>query len=117
MSSYHLRSPFQSKKFNRIQRIGASYGIKAMCLHFGADLPSKVPVIWNSMLSLKTRANDDTIAHLYAGNIVADQANELITVLQLIETATPHIHVSLHASLFAMMPHLSSLLKHPLKAV
>lgn len=88
-----------------------------MCLHFGADLPTKVPVIWNSIESLKTRANDDTIGQLYAGNINADQANELITVLQLIETATPHLHVSLHVNLFAMLPHMSSLLKHPLKAV
>lgn len=80
-------------------------------------MPNKVPVIWALIESLKTTATDDSIAQLYTGIINVDQANELITVLQLIETATPHLHQSLHDKLFSLMPQMSLLLRHPLKTV
>lgn len=80
-------------------------------------MPIKVPVIWTLIDSLKTTATDESIAQLYTEIINVDQANELVTVLQLIEVATPHLHQSLHDHLFSLMPQLSLLLKHPLKTV
>lgn len=46
-----------------------------------------------------------------------DVAMELMTCLQLIECATPHIHAEIIDELFTLIPKLCLLLKHPLKAV
>lgn len=107
----------QNRKLNRIQRTGASYAVKAICLHFGLNLVTKVPVFWNQIESLKGTVTEEWIKRLYAAPIEIDKANELITAMQLIEVATPCIHSSLHSRLFSLLPHMSILLKHPLKAV
>lgn len=43
--------------------------------------------------------------------------NDLISSLQLIETAAPHLHVALHEQLFALLPHLGFIVRHPLKVL
>lgn len=43
--------------------------------------------------------------------------NDLMTALQLIEIAAPHVHESLQDDLFKLLPKLGILITHPLKAV
>lgn len=46
-----------------------------------------------------------------------DQANDLITCLQLIECTAPFISAAIIDDVFELLPKLCLLLKHPLKAV
>lgn len=52
-------------------------------------------------------------------NLVIDvgQTNDVMTALQLLEVAAPHVHSDLHDRFFELLPALGSLIGHPLKAV
>lgn len=106
----------QTNKLNRIQRVGATYAIKAISLHFGADLMAKVPILWGIMSNM---ANLVPQENSVARDIPVDMAavSELITCLQLLEVVAPYVHVSLQGHLFALLPPMTSLLRHPVKAV
>lgn len=107
----------QSKRQNRTQRIGATFAIKAICVHFGASLMEKVPVFLNLLEALKLLVNDDLVNPVNQNVGDVEKSNELITYLQLIEVIAPHLHSDHHAKLFSLLPHLIILLRHPLKAV
>lgn len=117
MNRYHTIS--QSKRQNRTQRIGATFALKAICLNFGARLMEKVPVFSNILETFKLIVNDDLVDPLQQNGIGGDvdKCNELITHLQLIEVITPYLHVDDHEKIFSLLPHLTILLRHPLKAV
>lgn len=74
------------------------------------------------MLKNTIKVTDEDIASFYAADenqklVNFEQANELITCLQLIECAAVAIHPSLHDDLLELLTPLGLLLKHPLKAV
>lgn len=77
----------------------------------------KVPVFLNLLEALKLLVNDELVNPLNPNVADADKMNELITYLQLIEIITPYLHNEHHARLFSLLPHLTILLRHPLKAV
>lgn len=78
----------------------------------------KVPVFSNLLEALKLLVDDDLVNPLNHDVANVDRGNELITHLQLIEVITPYLHTSIHQEkLFSLLPHLTVLLRHPLKAV
>lgn len=77
----------------------------------------KVPVISNLLEALKLLVNDDLVNPVNQNVADVDKCNELITYLQLIEIVTPYLHNEHHEKLFTLLPHLTILLRHPLKAV
>lgn len=89
--------------------------MKAICLHYGATLIEKVPVFLNFLEAVKLLVDDDLVNPLNAVNV--DKSNELITHLQFIEIITPYLHSDHHTKLFSLLPHLTILIRHPLKAV
>lgn len=107
----------QSKRHSRTQRIGATFAIKAICLHFGARLMDKVPVFSNLLEALKASVNEDLVNPMHPNVSNVDECNKLITHLQLIEVIAPYLHNEHHERLFSLLPHLTVLLRHPQKAV
>lgn len=112
---------FQCREQNRIQRIGAQFAVQAICIYFGKDLIEKVPIFW-SLVKDTIKVTEDDIQSFYktgdAKNPVNfDQANELISCLQLIECTAVAIHSSLSDNLLELLPKLNLLLRHPLKSV
>lgn len=110
------QSKIASTKNNRIQRIGATFAIKAICVKFAADLKTKIPTLWSIADKIQHLVPDE-INLLQMKRIDYTVANELVTCLQLIEIMSPHVHKDLHSSLFNLLPHLTMLLRHPLKAI
>lgn len=105
-----------TNKNNRIQRMGAAFAIKAICEHFGADLFTKLPVFGQIIDNTKNLVQDEaTLLQMKSVDYTA--AHELITCLQLVEVMSPHIHESIVKRLFNLLPHLTQLLRHPLKAI
>uniref|UniRef100_A0A1I8PPP2 TATA-binding protein-associated factor 172 n=1 Tax=Stomoxys calcitrans TaxID=35570 RepID=A0A1I8PPP2_STOCA len=106
-------------KRNRIQRIGSSCAIIKLCQHFGNQLMEKVPVfeqlIYKKIMQFMAAFPKTEIL----SNIIIDvgQTNDLMTSLQLLETAAPYIHDDLHEKLFELLPALGNLIAHPFKAV
>lgn len=106
-------------KRNRIQRIGSSCAIIKLCQHFGNKLMQTVPMfeqlIFHKIKQFMTAFPKMEILN----NIIIDvgQTNDLMTSLQLLETAAPHVHCDLHDKLFELLPWLGSLIAHPFKAV
>lgn len=105
-----------ANKNNRIQRTGAAFAIKAICEHFGAELFIKLPVFGQIVDNTKKLVQDEaTLLQKKHVDFVA--AHELITCLQLVETMSPYIHESIMDRLMDLLPHLTQLLRHPLKAI
>lgn len=105
-----------TNKNNRIQRMGAAFAIKAICEHFGSDLFTKLPIFGQIMDNTKNLVQDEaTLLQMKCVDFAA--AHELITCLQLVEIMSPYIHESIIARLFDLLPHLTQLLRHPLKAI
>ncbi|KAL7730918.1 hypothetical protein ACLKA6_014161 [Drosophila palustris] len=102
----------------RTQRMGAASAIAKLCSTFGERIVDKVPIFQQLMFgkleqfveSVDTDVLVSTLPELTA-------CNELIMSMQLIETAAPHLHESLHSQLFALLPQLGFVVRHPLKVL
>lgn len=80
-----------------------------------------MPIFW-TLINNTIQITEDDIRQMYSiGHdmkpVNFEEANELITCLQLIECAAAAIHPLLVHDLLALLPKLNLLLKHPLKAV
>lgn len=77
---------------------------------------TKVPILWCMMSNM---ANLVPQENAVARDIPVDMAavSELITCLQLLEVVAPYVHESLQGQLLTLLPPLTSLLRHPVKAV
>lgn len=58
-----------------------------------------------------------SMQRLILEKIEQEETNNILTALQLIEVAAPHLHQNLHKSLFDVLPMICLLLQHPLKAI
>ncbi|CRK93000.1 CLUMA_CG006602, isoform A [Clunio marinus] len=105
------------KKVNKTQRIGASFAIESICQYFGEFLSQAVPTLWQLMFDVIMKVDLDYIHRVTHNKIVHDEANNLITSLQLIEIASPHFHEKLHFQLFQALSKFCLLIQHPLKAI
>ncbi|XP_068152549.1 TATA-binding protein-associated factor 172 [Drosophila tropicalis] len=102
----------------RIQRLGSACAITKLCSSFGERIVEKVPIFEQLMfgkLAQFVQETNDTLLY----NTLPDLGvcTELISSLQLIETAAPHLHRALHKELFTLLPHLGFIVRHPLKAL
>ncbi|KAH8236804.1 hypothetical protein KR026_011206 [Drosophila bipectinata] len=102
----------------RIQRLGATSAIEKLCSTFGEHIVDKVSVFQQLMFGKVTQFVKETDEHQLANTLPELGAcTELISSLQLIETAAPHLHVALHPQMFALLPSLAFIVRHPLKSV
>lgn len=64
-----------------------------------------------------TKIDQTYIEQLSKEKIDDKEANEILSSLQLLEVASPHLHKDLHKTLFEALPKLCLLIQHPLKAI
>jgi TATA-binding protein-associated factor len=102
---------------NKIQRIGASFAIESICKFFGSSLREKVPTLWEQMFSNLMKIDENYIKKLSSQIIPQEETNNILISLQLIEIASVHLHVDLHATLFEGLNKICLLLQHPLKSI
>ncbi|XP_017083593.2 TATA-binding protein-associated factor 172 [Drosophila eugracilis] len=102
----------------RIQRLGAACAIEKLCSTFKEHIVDKVAVFQQLMFGKVEQFVKETF-DWQLGCVLPDlgACNELISSLQLIETAAPHLHAALHPQMFGLLPHLGFIVCHPLKAV
>ncbi|XP_016979216.2 TATA-binding protein-associated factor 172 [Drosophila rhopaloa] len=102
----------------RIQRMGAACAIEKLCRTFGEHIVDKVAVFQQLMFGKVEQFVKETYDR-QLGCILPDLGvcNELLSSLQLIETAAPHLHPALHPQMFALLLPLGFIVCHPLKAV
>ncbi|EAA01172.6 TATA-binding protein-associated factor 172 [Anopheles arabiensis] len=106
------------RKHARTQRLGATAAITTICAQFGAQLPAKLPILWQLLLDkLQSRVDEPYVERLAQDVIAQDETNDFMTALQLLEVAAPYLHAALHRELFELLPKLCLLLRHPLKGV
>ncbi|XP_055685531.1 TATA-binding protein-associated factor 172 [Lutzomyia longipalpis] len=107
------------KKVNRIQRIGATFAIVEICRYFGVELKGKIPRIWELMTDfMRDKLTKDVSKMWLTVRLTEELMGELMTSLQVIEVAFPHLHATLQDELFdLLLPKMSLLIGHPLKAI
>ncbi|XP_043653491.1 TATA-binding protein-associated factor 172 [Drosophila teissieri] len=102
----------------RIQRLGAACAIEKLCRIFGEKIIEKVTVFQQLMFGKLEQFVKEAL-DWRLDCILPDLGvcNELVSSMQLIETAAPHLHVALHPQMFSLLPSLGFVVCHPLKAV
>ncbi|KAH8347377.1 hypothetical protein KR059_009857, partial [Drosophila kikkawai] len=121
-SSVEVKQAQQAKEVEarqcRIQRLGATCAIEKLCSTFGEHIVDKVTVFQQLMFSKVPQFVREMDEWRLANTLPELGAcNELITSLQLIETAAPHLHTALHSQMFDLLSPLGYIVRHPLKAV
>lgn len=102
----------------RIQRLGAACAIARLCSTFGERIVDKVPIFQLLMFSKLEQFVANTDTQTLASTLPElTTCNDLISSMQLIETAAPHLNAALHEQLFALLPHLGFIVRHPLKVL
>lgn len=98
-------------KAARTRRRGATLALTAIATFFGAQLPDRLPQLWDLILpsTLKDATNQD--------NTQEEEGNQLIFGLQVLEIMAPSLAKSLLPPALECLPRLCSLLAHPYKAV
>ena len=102
---------------NKTQRIGAAFAIESICQFFGESLPQAVPTLWQMMFDVIMKIDNNLIQTLTREKIEQEEANNIMTSLQLFEISSPHLHVNLHERMFETLSKLCLLIQHPLKAI
>lgn len=109
-------------KLNKLHRLGAAFALTKMSEYFGAELPQKVPSFWELLhcrwIMGLTEEVVEGMMHGRGGAVWSPEAtDEILTALQLIEVCVPHMSRGLDDQVFALLPQLCLLLKHPLSGV
>ncbi|XP_051883424.1 TATA-binding protein-associated factor 172 isoform X1 [Pristis pectinata] len=108
----------ETQKSNLIQRRGAEYALTTIGRHFGAEMATALPYLWDSMVGL-LRTHVDV--QNFNGNVVLEKgdvaAQELVNSLQVLEITAAAMGSDIHAQLLQHLPHLCTCLRHPYTAV
>uniref|UniRef100_A0A1B6DFE2 TATA-binding protein-associated factor 172 n=1 Tax=Clastoptera arizonana TaxID=38151 RepID=A0A1B6DFE2_9HEMI len=107
----------ESQKSKKIQRRGATFALTAIVCHFGAELPTKLPVLWESIV---VRLSVKFDVHSYDPKAFVDNdsaAEDLVSCLQVIEVTSPAVHPELLPKIFSILQHLLLCLSYPYRAV
>lgn len=107
----------QTRKLNKTQRLGASFAVQSICKFFGESLPGRVPTIWEIIFDNVLKVNHEHIERMKGEPIDYDNANNIMTALQVMEIAAPCFHEGLIGHLVKSLPQLCLLAQHPLKAI
>lgn len=107
-----------SQRINGIQRRGATLALTAITEHFGAELPSKAPKLWEFIVGQLSDAIDPynfDSATLYNRD---NEAEQLVWALQVLEVNSASLHKSLLPEVMnKSLVRLCVLLSHPYRAV
>ncbi|KAG7462732.1 hypothetical protein MATL_G00187870 [Megalops atlanticus] len=108
----------ESKKPCLIQRRGAEFSLMTVARHFGPELTSALPYLWDSMVGLLRGVVDghsfDYRLQLEKGD---SAAQELVNSLQVLEVTAGAMSSELVPLLLEHLPHLCTCLQHPYTAV
>ncbi|XP_015610317.1 TATA-binding protein-associated factor 172 [Cephus cinctus] len=100
----------------RTRRRGATLALTAIATLLGAQLPTRLPHLWELLFPTVLRKSgadkDDT-----SREDCQDEANQLVFGLQVLEIVTPSLHGTLLPPALECLPRLCALLAHPYKAV
>ncbi|XP_015182323.1 PREDICTED: TATA-binding protein-associated factor 172 isoform X1 [Polistes dominula] len=100
-------------KAARTRRRGATLALTSLAKLFGAELPSRLPHLWDLILpSVLRKGSEDPLP-----KDSQEKANQLISGLQVLEIMAPNLHSSLLPPALECLPRLCDLLAHPYKAV
>uniref|UniRef100_A0A8C9TWL8 B-TFIID TATA-box binding protein associated factor 1 n=1 Tax=Scleropages formosus TaxID=113540 RepID=A0A8C9TWL8_SCLFO len=95
-----------------VQRRGAEFSLTTIARHFGPELTSALPCLWDAMVGhLRTTGN---FTGLEKGDAAAQ---ELINSLQVLEVTAGAMSSELVPLLLEHLPHLCTCLQHPYTAV
>lgn len=108
----------ETQKSNLIQRRGAEYALTTIGKHFGAEMATTLPYLWDSMVGLLSTHVD---VQNFNGNVVLEKgdvaAQELVNSLQVLEITAAAMGSDIHAQLLQHLPRLCTCLRHPYTAV
>uniref|UniRef100_A0A8B9IZQ3 B-TFIID TATA-box binding protein associated factor 1 n=1 Tax=Amazona collaria TaxID=241587 RepID=A0A8B9IZQ3_9PSIT len=101
-----------------VQRRGAEFALSTIAKHFGAEMATGLPHLWDAMVgSLRNNIhinNFDRKSLLEKGDA---PAQELVNSLQVFETTAAAMDTQLHPLLIQHLSHLYMCLQHPSTAV
>ncbi|KAF4791370.1 TATA-binding protein-associated factor 172 isoform X1 [Turdus rufiventris] len=101
-----------------VQRRGAEFALSTIAKHFGAEMATGLPHLWDAMVGLLRNNihinNFDRKSLLEKGDA---PAQELVNSLQVFETTAASMDTQLHPLLIQHLPHLYMCLQHPSTAV
>ncbi|XP_018561856.1 TATA-binding protein-associated factor 172 isoform X1 [Anoplophora glabripennis] len=113
-----LKEEDDSQRINGIQRRGATLALTAITEHFGAELPSKAPKLWEFIVGQLSEAIDP---YNFDSNVLYNregQAEQLVWALQVLEVNSASLHKSLLPEVMnRSLVRLCVLLSHPYRAV
>ncbi|XP_069756550.1 TATA-binding protein-associated factor 172 isoform X2 [Narcine bancroftii] len=108
----------ETQKSNLIQRRGAEYALTTIGKHFGAEMATALPYLWDSMVGL-LRTHVDV--QNFNGRVILEKgdvnAQELVNSLQVLEITAAAMGSDIHTQLLQHLPHLCTCLRHPYTAV
>ncbi|XP_054159429.1 TATA-binding protein-associated factor 172-like [Oppia nitens] len=99
-------------KQNEVLRRGASLALSETAKHFGADIPTKLPNLWEQITQIvdySEKSKNDGLS--------LDEAKSLLQCLQVLEIIGPHLHQELHSYLKSLLNSLCLCLESPLIAI
>ncbi|XP_075232109.1 TATA-binding protein-associated factor 172-like isoform X2 [Lycorma delicatula] len=106
-----------TQKLNKTQRTGATYAFTTIASHFGANLPTKLPKLWEIIIEhlqeVVKNNNFDNLSTFDSDTV----AEDLVGTLQVLEITSPAIHKSLLPQLMAIVPELLKCLRNPYRAI
>ncbi|XP_062319885.1 TATA-binding protein-associated factor 172 [Osmerus eperlanus] len=108
----------ESKKPCLVQRRGAEFSLTTVARHFGPELTSSLPYLWETMVGpLRAVVDDDqgidVQVQLERGDAAAQ---ELVNSLQVLEVTAGAMALQLKPLLLEHLPHLFTCLQHPYTA-
>ncbi|XP_076279832.1 histone acetyltransferase 1 [Lasioglossum baleicum] len=100
-------------KAARTRRRGATLALTAIATHFGDQLPTRLPHLWELILPNVLKEEQKSTGHESS----QEEVNQLIFGLQVLEVMTPSLNKALLPPVLEYLPCLCKLLAHPYKAV
>lgn len=106
----------EPQRINKIQRRGAMYALTEIILYFGAELPQKLPKLWELIVGQLAKTVD--LVNFAPASGKDKEAEQLVWDLQVLEVAAPSVHEQLLPELIdSTLERLCVLLSHPYRAV
>ncbi|XP_060811361.1 TATA-binding protein-associated factor 172 isoform X2 [Bombus pascuorum] len=100
-------------KADRTRRRGATLALTAIATLFGAQLPTRLPHLWELILPNVLQEKDK----IGSRENIEEEVNQLIFGLQVLEVMAPSLHKALLPPVLECLSFLCELLAHPYKAV
>ncbi|XP_074027518.1 histone acetyltransferase 1 isoform X2 [Leptinotarsa decemlineata] len=106
------------QRANYIQRRGATYALTAIVEHFGENVPTSAPKIWEFMIGQLTEAIDPFNFNTASFLGKDAEAEKLLWALQVLEVTCTSLHKSLLPDVMSKcLTRFCVLLSHPYRAV